>query len=65
MVPTEIFQTKVIGHIHRDIAGLFTYSATALQQTNSRATTAIDIEMLQSARRVIARTESNWRRFTP
>ena len=65
MVPTDIFESKVTGHIHRDMAGLFTASATTIRQTNHRATTDIDIEMLRCARRIISRTESNWRRLTP
>ena len=36
MVTTEIFETEVTGHIHRDLAGLFNASATALQQTAGR-----------------------------
>ncbi len=65
MVPTEIFATKVTGHIHRDMAGLFTPSATALRQTARRTTIDLDLERGQSIRRVLARMQSNWRRLTP
>lgn len=65
MVPTDIYENEVTGHILRDIAGLFTPSATVLQQSNDRALTDLDIEMVRCARRVIAHTESTWHRITP
>jgi len=30
MVPTELFETDITGHIHRDIVGLFNLTATAV-----------------------------------
>ena len=65
MVPTDIVETKVTSHTRRDIAGLFTFTATSLHQAQARATVDVDTEMLKCARKMIARTVASWHRVTP
>ena len=60
MVTTELCDTDVIGHIHRDIAGLFTPTATALQRPVILRTTDVDTEILECAERVVSRTLLAW-----
>ena len=60
MVTTELYDIDVIGHVHRDIAGLFTATATAVQRPVVLTTSDVDTEIIKRAERVLARTLLAW-----
>ena len=64
MVPTDIYATRVTSRTRRDLAGLFVQSIQpADKSAKSRAVlkAELDAELLIASRRMIARTEANWR----
>lgn len=60
MVSTEIFETEIAGHVHRDLAGIFTFTATALEQPTGRAAAGTDQEIINAGQKIISTTLSSW-----
>ena len=60
MITAELCETEVIGHVHRDIAGQFTPTATALQPQIVQTKFDIDHQVLVRAAMVLSRTRSLW-----
>ena len=46
MVSTDFHEDSLVGHTRRDIAGLFTLTATAVRQYNDQEAKAIDAQLL-------------------
>ena len=61
MVPTDIYATRVTSRTRRDLAGLFVQSIQPAAKSRAVLKAELDAELLIASRRMIARTEANWR----
>ena len=65
MVSTDFNEDRLIGHTRRDIAGLFTPTATAIRQYNDQEAKTLDAQILSCASRVLVQTMLSWRGAKP